>query len=199
MAKARCQLNLGVACCLEKVTATCRDQPKKWTPPPLGWVKMNTDAAFCHNSGAASAGIVVRDNKGRVLLTAWKRMRECGSPEPGEAEACLEGLRLTLEWIRHPTWVEMDCLTIIQDIGRKEDTRSSLAGLLVEVKAVGNLLLGYKFRHTHRASNTVTHLLAKRALEHQACVVMHYNVHTQIKVEATAQTHVLPLCNQREL
>jgi hypothetical protein len=41
---------------------------QKWEPPPRSWVKLNTDAAFCHDSGAASAGCIVRDEGGKVLL-----------------------------------------------------------------------------------------------------------------------------------
>jgi ribonuclease HI len=75
-------------------------------------VKLNTDAAFCHDSGAASAGCIVRDEGGKVLLTAWRVLRDCGSPEQAEAEACLEALRLTPEWIHQPTWAESDCSNI---------------------------------------------------------------------------------------
>jgi hypothetical protein len=42
----------------------------KWEPPPIGWVKVNTDAGFCLDPGLASAGIVVRDSDGKILLTA---------------------------------------------------------------------------------------------------------------------------------
>jgi hypothetical protein len=45
---------------------------QKSKPPPPGWVKMNTDAAFCLNSRTASTGIVIRDAEGKVLLTAWQ-------------------------------------------------------------------------------------------------------------------------------
>jgi hypothetical protein len=34
---------------------------KEWTPPPPGWVKLNIDVAFCHNTGESSARIIIRD------------------------------------------------------------------------------------------------------------------------------------------
>jgi hypothetical protein len=77
-----------------------------WAPPPQGWVKINTDAGFCLRTGVASTGIVARGEDGIVLLTAWRFLHHCGSPE--EAEAFLEGIRLAVEWIRQPICVESD-------------------------------------------------------------------------------------------
>jgi hypothetical protein len=85
----------------------------KWAPPMSGWVKLNTDATYCWDSGRASTGSVVCDHDGNVLLTAWKVIRRCGSPEEAEAEACVQGIKLVAEWIKEPTVVESDCQTLI--------------------------------------------------------------------------------------
>jgi hypothetical protein len=111
----------------------------RWTPPSEGWVRINTDAAYCHDSGSASAGIIARDVDGKVLLSAWKWIRNCGSLKQTEAEACLEGLRLAAEWIHQPIWVESDCASLIQALGRTTDARSSIFGILSEIQAVKNI------------------------------------------------------------
>jgi hypothetical protein len=113
---------------------------QEWKPPPPGWVKMNTDAAFCLNSGTASTGIVVRDAEGKVMLTAWQVLRDCNSPEVAEAEAYLQGLRLTAQWICQPTIAETDCLSLVKMIKETKDERSCLSGLLKEARAVANML-----------------------------------------------------------
>jgi hypothetical protein len=87
-----------------------------WRRPPQDWVKVNTDAAFCEASGKASAGIVVRDSQGRVILTTWRVLRGCASLDQAEVEVVLEGLRLTVEWVRWPAWLESDYLNIINDL-----------------------------------------------------------------------------------
>jgi hypothetical protein len=69
---------------------------------------VNMDAAFYEASGEASAGIVVRDSQGRVILTTWRVLHGCASPDQPEAEAVLEGLRLTMEWahcMENTTWI----------------------------------------------------------------------------------------------
>jgi hypothetical protein len=42
------------------------DEPRPcWTPPPVGWAKLNTDAGFCDSTGLASSRVVIRDANGK--------------------------------------------------------------------------------------------------------------------------------------
>jgi hypothetical protein len=99
-----------------------------WKPPPEGWVTINTDAGFCKQSGIAGTGIVVRDQAGRVLLTAWRFISYGGSPEVAEAEACLQGIRLAAEWVRLPARVESDCLALIKAADAEPVIEISMGG-----------------------------------------------------------------------
>jgi hypothetical protein len=117
--------SLGIASQgLSDVAGNAQTTTEHWWPPPLGWVKVNSDATFYKNTGAASTGVVIRDAAGKVLLSAWRVLHGCASSEHAEAEACLHGLRLSMEWIQELTWVESDCSTLINDIVNKKDTRS---------------------------------------------------------------------------
>ncbi|GJN35111.1 hypothetical protein PR202_gb23849 [Eleusine coracana subsp. coracana] len=102
-----------------------KDHEQKWSPPPPGWVKINTDASFCATSGRASVRIVVRDDNGLVLLSAWRLLRGCVSVEEAEGEACLEGVRLMAEWIRQPARVESDCAALMGALKSEAPNRSS--------------------------------------------------------------------------
>jgi hypothetical protein len=82
-----------------------------WRKPPQGWAKINTDAGFYPDTGTASVGVIARGHKDEVLQTAWKSIRECRSVEEAEAEACLDGIKLAIEWIRQPIRMETDCTT----------------------------------------------------------------------------------------
>jgi hypothetical protein len=120
----------------------------------------------------------------------------CASSEHTEAEACLHGLRLTMEWIREPTWVESDCSTLINDIVNRNDTRSSLPGILSEIKAVGSLLPACKFTHVRRESISVAHTLAHRALKFYECVVMRYSFPASVIDQVALETMADRPCNQ---
>jgi hypothetical protein len=42
-----------------------QERKSKWEPPPAGWIKFNVQ-----QSGEAGVGVIARDSKGDVLLTA---------------------------------------------------------------------------------------------------------------------------------
>jgi hypothetical protein len=154
-----------------------------WKPPPEGWVTINTGAGFCKQSGIAGTGIVVRDQAGRVLLTAWRFIRYCGSPE-----ACLQGVRLAAEWVRLPARVESDCLALIKAVDASPSSRSAWAGIVDEIRAARNLLPECTMNHIRREANKVAHGLAQRAMSRRECVVMRHAapdcVRNQLDVEA---------------
>jgi hypothetical protein len=70
-----------------------------WLAPPQVWVKINTDGGYCPRTNSASIGVVARGRAGNVLLTEWRFLRHCRSPEEAEVEACLDDICLTIEWI----------------------------------------------------------------------------------------------------
>jgi hypothetical protein len=53
----------------------------RWTVPPEGWVKLNSDAGYRPDTGEASTGVVIRDSQGKVLLSAWRPLRHVASIE----------------------------------------------------------------------------------------------------------------------
>jgi hypothetical protein len=68
-----------------------------------------------------------------VLLTTWRFIRHCGSPEKAEAKACLEGVRLAVEWIRQPVQVEFDCSNLIKALHDGCQERARWVGTISEI------------------------------------------------------------------
>jgi ribonuclease HI len=123
-----------------------------------------------------------------VLLTAWRFLRHCGSPQEAEAEACLHGLRLAVEWIQQPMIVESDCKTLIDSVQGRVLDRSQWAGLLAEIRAMSTLLPECRFQHVKTEGNKVAHLLAKQALQQREFAVKRFDkpecVRSQCNLEA---------------
>lgn len=136
---------------------------RQWEMPPTGWAKLNTDATFCANTGEAGAGVIVRDERGQVLLAVHRPIRRCSTAEEAEAEACLEGLRLTTAWVRQPVIVEADCATLITALKAPPQPRARWASVLDEIRAVEGLLPDFKWQQINRERNKVAHELAQRA------------------------------------
>lgn len=68
-----------------------------WEPPPVGWIKINVDGAS-DAAGRAGVGVIIRDERGHVLLTSWRAIFRCLDSEEIEALACKEGVELAAEW-----------------------------------------------------------------------------------------------------
>ena len=48
----------------------------KWLPPPLGWVKINIDAAVLGKVGIG-LGCVTRDSRGKIIAAGVRRLNVC--------------------------------------------------------------------------------------------------------------------------
>jgi hypothetical protein len=53
--------------------------------PPNGYIKINVDGAYSEQEGGL--GVMIRDHRGKVLLSAWKILSRASSAE--EVEACV--------------------------------------------------------------------------------------------------------------
>lgn len=66
-----------------------------WSTPPVGWYKINTDAAIFHD-GSVGLGSVIRDSTGRFIRARCGRV--VGGWQPREAEAL--SLKEALSWVK---------------------------------------------------------------------------------------------------
>jgi hypothetical protein len=130
----------------------------------------------------ASIGAVVsRDEKGNVLLAAWRTLPNVASAEEAEALACLEGIQLTVEGVRLPTEVETDCSALVQAVNTAGSSSARRPGLILEIKDISRLLPDCKVAHVRRDANQVAHGLAQLAKKKRQCMVMHGNVPQEIQ------------------
>ncbi|KAF8774983.1 hypothetical protein HU200_005031 [Digitaria exilis] len=94
-----------------------------WVPPEEGMIKINVDGAFVEGD-SAGYGLVIRDDKGDVQLSAWGMVHYAASAEEVELIACREGVKLAAEWVPRPAILESDCLVAINFLRRPGDQRS---------------------------------------------------------------------------
>ncbi|RLN04846.1 hypothetical protein C2845_PM13G07950 [Panicum miliaceum] len=159
----------ALACNVTK--ATCKDRSKQaWNPPDEGWIKVNVDAAYVEASGEAGIGVAIRDHRGSVLLSEWKKVFDAGSAEEIEAQACREGLVLAAEWTPDSTILESDCSTVARYLANPKIQRTAACYVIREAVEISRSLPRIVFRHIGRASNTLAHKLAQlaRRLNHSA-------------------------------
>ena len=98
------------------VTCRLRHAPRiievNWHPPPLGWIKINSDGAWRHESGRGGYGAVFRDYKSHVI-GAFASNLDIPSSVAAEVMAVIKAIELA--WVRDwkHIWLEVDSSQIL--------------------------------------------------------------------------------------
>ncbi|XP_057248296.1 putative ribonuclease H protein At1g65750 [Beta vulgaris subsp. vulgaris] len=67
--------------------------PSRWYAPPVGAIKLNTDASLAEE-GWVGLGVIARDSEGKVCFAATRRVRAYWPPEVAECKAIYMATRL---------------------------------------------------------------------------------------------------------
>ncbi|CAN6252434.1 unnamed protein product [Urochloa humidicola] len=116
-------------------------------------------------------GCIVRDQRGEVILSSWKVLRNCASAEEAEAVACLEGIQLVLEYVKKPTILESDCAAVVSSLLAPSVDRARCSHIIQETRACMELLPGISIKKIRRECNRVAHELAQLAKRTIHCAV----------------------------
>jgi ribonuclease HI len=147
------------------------ERPGNWTPPPQGWVKLNTDVSFLSAEGASGVGDVLRDHHGKVLLAACSPIPRCIDAMDAEAMVVLWGINL-LRGLGHSRVIlEADNATVVGAALRsKELDRSRSWATYDQIKRWLSDLDDDCVTHKSRDSNRVADALAKMARSAGSCL-----------------------------
>ncbi|XP_062104232.1 uncharacterized protein LOC133815403 [Humulus lupulus] len=134
-----------------------------WSPPPPGFIKVNSDAALFSSPDRFSFAIVARNQSGE-LLEARAPCRE-GLVEPDFAEAI--GIKEALSWIKAKGWrnvmVESDSLVSIQAIRSSTPLLSYFGRIIQDCRQIFSELqnCSVSLNFVKRSANAVAHCIAK--------------------------------------
>ena len=136
----------------------------RWKAPPIGFVKVNFDAANSEVSRLSGVGVIIRDSSGDVLASCAEKIDQSYKAEDTEAMAALKALTFTHELGFQNVVLEGDALSLIQQL-KSQDQNLSPWGLLVDdVKEYGTKFRRVLYSHVKRNGNSVAHNLAKHAI-----------------------------------
>ena len=142
-------------------TKTDRIHVPKWSPPSLGWCKLNTDGSFSTNGGTG-IGMVARDHSGEIIFSACRYLPICRDALEAELRAVMEGLSLAIHWSNSNLIVEVDCLEMVKLLKNKATDRSIYSFLIEEIKQLIKVRQTF-ITHVTRSENTVSHFMANYA------------------------------------
>jgi ribonuclease HI len=155
-------------------------------------LNINVDGGFDENSGEDATGVVIRNSKGEVILTAWNFFEAGGNAEEMEALACKEGLRLATECCPQEAILETDCSSIATMLKARNGGRSSLKFVIEEAIQIGDRLRRWTIVHRRRESNRVAHELAQLAKRSRQSDVWHFAAPVCVEQEITQDCNFTP-------
>ncbi|KAM6571333.1 hypothetical protein CsatA_015413 [Cannabis sativa] len=136
----------------------------KWTAPPQGRLKLNTDAAIDKERNIVGIGAILRDSDGYVIAALSKPIQ--GNFKAEEMEAL--GLALSLNWLLSHNlsvdYIETDSLLVVQGLTSSHVFLSAFHAILNNVNYLVSLFPRAQIGHVPRSANTYAHTLAKFAL-----------------------------------
>jgi ribonuclease HI len=137
--------------------------PGQWKPPPVGWHKINWDAALGQHRDGLGLGIVVRDHMGK-FVAARSRSRPGGvAPVAAEAMAALLAIRTAGELGLRQVCLEGDAKTIVDAVNSNEEDWSNIGHLVDDIRSEVRNLPQWTMNHVCRESNQAAHVMAKVA------------------------------------
>lgn len=110
---------------------------KKWRPPMVDYIKINSDAAFDASTGRGACGIICRDRYGRVLIMATHRIY-ANSPLVAEALCLREAMRLGQSLSIVNVVFEADNLPLVNAC-RTEVTNREIQGIVDDSQSQGRV------------------------------------------------------------
>ena len=144
--------------------------PQPWAPPQQGWYKVNTDGAVFKEVGGCGIGVVIRNDRGKMMRSMSKRVElPLGSLEI-EAKAVEEGVQLAWDLHLKQIILESDSLTVVSSLREHSLIPSSIHKVVEGTVRNLRCFDAWEVSHT-RSSNFAAHVLASHARSVTDCII----------------------------
>ena len=139
---------------------------KQWCPPPIGYYKVNVDAAVSNKDQMAGLGAVIKDSGGKIVAAGISQAHLRGnvSYTEAEAEALQWGLKVTREAGLNSVIIETDCLEVAELINNTKGSKTEIFWTIADIRNQRRDYQKVIVQHVSRNCNAYAHCLAKFAL-----------------------------------
>ncbi|RLM75407.1 hypothetical protein C2845_PM15G04630 [Panicum miliaceum] len=134
-----------------------------WEKPPVGWMKVNTDAAFVSATGDRAGGAVVRNSQGEIVKATANFYKHLPDVLTSEALAARDGVMLAQELGVEQVILELDNSTLVTLLRSEDGGHCAIAGLWQEIRERSRVFGSYQISFVKREGNAVAHLCASKA------------------------------------
>ncbi|XP_031099235.1 uncharacterized protein LOC116003486 isoform X2 [Ipomoea triloba] len=144
-----------------------------WSPPPVGYLRVNIDDALDFAHRRTSLGWVMRTAEGVVIGVVMKRIE--GLLAVREAEAM--GAREALSWLKGKGWnqviIESDAQVVTDGVSRGGNG-SPYGAVLQEIRVLMDQFESASLWFVRRELNMPAHVVAKKSLYNSSDVLAEY-------------------------
>ncbi|KAL9443800.1 hypothetical protein AB3S75_017056 [Citrus x aurantiifolia] len=144
-------------------------------PSPVGYYKVNVDAAVHTEQQLTGLGVVIRNPQGQVIVAAVKSTKFQDNVTAAEAEAVKWGLEIALEARLAAVIIETDCIEVANLANSKTSSRKEIVWTISDIHSYKEKFQSFLIQHVPRCCNRCAHSLAKRALRSSETVTWKNN------------------------
>ncbi|KAL5560804.1 hypothetical protein UlMin_037015 [Ulmus minor] len=135
-----------------------------WQAPTFGWVKVNSNAAWCSKQKKFGLGTIIRDFTGKVLGSVATPISSSVFVAVAESWALERGAALAKQLSFSEVVLESDCLAVTKTLDLITVIASEINYVFDSIYEICSDFHLYKFSNTQRIGNQVAHNLARLAL-----------------------------------
>ena len=132
----------------------------RWSKPPIGWHKLNTDGSLVGANGLAGCGGVIRDSNG-CWIKGFAMSINTTSSTAAELWALREGLHLCVNVHIQAVEIELDASAAISLLASNISSNGDLSGLIDDCRELFLQLPQAKLSHVFREANFCADALAR--------------------------------------
>jgi ribonuclease HI len=139
---------------------------KRWQPPRVDVLKINTDGAFYAKEKRGAWGCVVRDSSGHGVLAGSGCLPAVTDALAAEGEACIAALMAAMDMGISQVIIETDSTNLVQALLSGSFDQAPSGAIFQELRLVLELHFVVKgIYHVPRSCNTCAHELARSGLD----------------------------------
>ncbi|XBH85970.1 hypothetical protein VPH35_073750 [Triticum aestivum] len=132
---------------------------RPWPAPQPGYTALSVDGSFLASDGSAAAGMILRDEEGKIIFSADRYIFHCNDSLEAEIHALMQGMVLAIQNTSLPVIVQLDSAEALSILSNNGLLKSSYGQLVLEIK---ELMSNREFlpQKIHRSQNCVADRLA---------------------------------------
>ncbi|KAK9987317.1 hypothetical protein SO802_032268 [Lithocarpus litseifolius] len=133
----------------------------RWIPPPVQWVKLNSDGSSLGNPGRAGGGGVIRNADGK-WIKGYARAIGNTTSVAVELWALRDGIQLCLELNLTAVIIELDALVVIDLLRNTNQNPNGINNLVADCREGLARIPRVQIQHCYREANKCADALARR-------------------------------------